>query len=495
MGERKDVWKRLEQAKPTGLERLSIAASPVFAPGDLEWDRFTVVTGNHGAGKSYLLRTLTAAFPERPKLKPTGPPYEVDSLRAEAMTGRYVLHHRARGATTWEADLGKPSEERLSGSVLTQESPLPFGEYLDAGSAFETDYYWAFDSSSYFDEETKKHLTEGPFPFSAEEARALRAITGRHYDELRWYSFQAEEGLFVPLPEGVIDGQVVTAARMSRGELWVHFLLYHLRRAPAGSTIVIDEPETYLSPIGHVALIDELARRTLAHGVQTIIATHSTAMISRVPPAMLRVLTPGPDGTRVIRPVSTGAALHTVGHRIPVSGVIFVEDEVAKRMVTAALARLDRTLAEQVDVVAAKGAGEALAGARVLNRSRTLRVCALLDGDQRGNLGTGHDFPVAVLPGESPDDELLRRVRADPRALAELLDQCVDDVVLSLDRARFVPHQFWWTGAARLLGVDEDVLIGHVVRIWLRDSEVQQELRLVFADLRERWSRAIRLRK
>ncbi|WP_425297296.1 hypothetical protein [Nocardia abscessus] len=51
---------------------------------------------------------------------------------------------------------------------------------------------------------------------------------------------------------------------MSRGELWVHFLLYVFRTARPGSTLFIDEPETYLSPVGHVALFDELARSTLA---------------------------------------------------------------------------------------------------------------------------------------------------------------------------------------------------------------------------------------
>jgi hypothetical protein len=497
VGDHKDVWKRLARAERTGVEHLSIVASPVFAPSDVEWNRFTVVTGNHGAGKSYLLRTLIASFPERPSLGPTGPPFELESSRTDGMTGRYVLHHRAKAATTtWEADLGKSSPERLSGYTWPQEGPPLYGEYLDAGTAFETDYYWGLDHGFHdSEEELRKQHTEGPFPFSAEETHALRAITGRHYDKLHWYSYEAETDLFVPLPEGVIDGQLVTALRMSRGELWVHYLLYHLRTARPGSTVVIDEPETYLSPIGHVALLDELARRTLAHGVQTIVATHSTAMISRTPPDMLRVLTPGPGGVRVIHPATTEAALHTLGHRTPVSGVIFVEDKVAKRMVTAALAQLDRSLAEQVDVVNADGASEARAGARVLSRSRTVRACALLDGDQRDSIGSGHDFPVAVLPGGDPDDELLKRVRANPAALAELLGQRVDDVVLSVDKARFVPHQYWWTGAARLLGIDEDVLIGHVVRLWLRETAIQNELRQLFADLRRAWSQPVAPRK
>ncbi len=78
-------------------------------------------------------------------------------------------------------------------------------------------------------------------------------------------------------------------------------------------------------------------------------------MIARTPASMLRVLTPGLDGVRVIQPATTEAALRTLGHRTPLSGVVFLEDMLARRMVTAALARLDRSLAERVDVVDAGG--------------------------------------------------------------------------------------------------------------------------------------------
>jgi hypothetical protein len=497
VGKHTDVWKGLAKVAPVGLERVSITASPVFAPCEVEWDRFTVITGNHGAGKTYLLRALVASFPDRPRLGPSGPPFErhlypysaPDDGRADSMTGQHVVYHRANGTTTsWEVDLGRSLPERLSGYTWLPESRPPYGEYVDAVTAFDTDYYWALSSDPDNDED-RKH-TEGPFSYSAKEIRALRTITGRHYDELRWYSYEADTDMIVPRPEGVVDGRVVTAARMSRGELWVHFLLYVLRAAGSGSTVVIDEPETYLSPVGHAALLDELAACTLSYGVQTIVATHSTAMIARTPPTMLRVLAPGPDGVRVIHPATTEAALQALGHRTPVGGVIFVEDKVAKRVVTTALARLDRSLADQVDVIDAKGASEALAGARVLSRSRTLRACALLDGDQRRNIEPGQQFPIAVLPGESPDDELLRCARADPVALAELLGRPADDVILSLDRVRFVPHQYWWTGAAGLLGVDDDALIGGLVLLWLRNSEVEDEMRRVFAGIRQAWTQS-----
>ncbi|MBF6468804.1 AAA family ATPase [Nocardia beijingensis] len=486
------VWRRLSEAGPVGLERVSIAVSPVFGPGDVEWDRFTVVTGNHGAGKTYLLRALVASFPDRPHLGPSGPPFERYSKlhpngydeHIDGITGQHVVYHRTEGAvTTWKVDLDQPPPGTLSCFQWPYEVPPPYGEYTDAVTAFENDYYWALSRW----EEAAGH-TEGPFSFTAAEVRLLRDITGRHYDEVRWYTYEAGKGFVVPIPEGVADGRIVPAERMSRGELWVHFLLYVLRTARPGSTLFIDEPETYLSPVGHVALFDELARSTLARGVQTVVATHSTAMIARTPASMLRVLTPGPDGVRVIRPATTEAALRTLGHRTPLGSVVFVEDVLARRMVIAALARLDRSLAEQVDVVDAGGRDEALAGARVLSRSQGLRVCVLLDGDQREAVIGERGFLVDFLPGQVPDEELLRRVRADPGALSDLLGQSAEDVILALDRTRFANHQFWFSAVAAYLGVDEHVLVGLLIGLWLRDGEIQDGFRRVFARVRAAWS-------
>ncbi|MBQ0922695.1 AAA family ATPase [Saccharopolyspora endophytica] len=500
MDAREKIWRRLSEAGPLGLERVSITSSPVFAPDEMDWGRFTVLTGNHGAGKTYLLRTLVTSLPDRPQLGLSGPPTEPYTRlgkkgdgsftyleNSNGVSGKHTMRHYADGvSTTWEVDLEQPIGKEFSGYSWPHEYPPPYGEYVDVVTAFDINLNWAFEHGR--DDEAEKH-TAGPFPYSAAELRVLRDITGRHYDELRWYSYEAEKDLIVPRPEGIVDGRTVPAERMSRGELWVHFLLYVVRTARPGSTIFIDEPETHLSPVGHVALLDELARSTLAHNIQTIIATHSTAMIARTPASMLRMLTPGPDGARMIRPATNEAALRTLGHRTSLGGLVFVEDELARRIVTAALVRCDRTLAEQVDVVDAGGRDEALAGARVLSRSQALQVCVLLDGDQREHVEGDRGFPVEFLPGNVPDEELLRQVHADPKALADLLARNVDDLVLALDQVRFAHHQFWFTRAARHLAVEEHVLVEHLVSLWLRTVEVEDEFRRVFAHVRDSWSR------
>lgn len=495
MDARAKIWRRLSDSDPVGLEQTSTLDSPVFAPDDVDWRPFTVVTGNHGAGKTYLLRTLANSYPSQSSaVRVSDPPFdrygqdphERYIKNADGITGRHIMRHRTENKmTVWEVDLDQPPPRTFSGYAWPHESPQPYSKYVDVRGAFDKDYelmfvHWNFPDAT-------EHI-EGPFPYTTAERRVLRDITGRYYDELGWYSFEADSDLFVPRPEGVVDGRTVPAERMSHGELWVHYLLYTVRTTHPGNTVLIDEPETHLSPIGHTALLDELARITLARNIQTIIATHSTSIICRTPASMLRVLTSSPTGVRVVSPATTEAALQTLGHRSPLKCVVFVEDALAKQIVTTAIATFDRSLAERIDIVDAGGRDEALSGARVLSRSQTLHVGVLLDGDQRGNVQGDRNFFLDFLPGGVPDEELLRQASTDPQALAGLLGQHVDDVVMALDRVRFAHHQFWFTGAATHLAIDERILLGHLIGLWLYNEWVGNEFRRALTQIRNAWT-------
>ncbi len=49
--------------KSRPLHGITVRESPVLAPGRVDLKRFTVVTGLHGAGKSYLLAVIREALP------------------------------------------------------------------------------------------------------------------------------------------------------------------------------------------------------------------------------------------------------------------------------------------------------------------------------------------------------------------------------------------------------------------------------------------------
>lgn len=456
MNQRAKVLDQLERQEVDRVDRLTVVDSPVLAPQEIALDRLTLVTGVHGAGKSYLLRILNEILPQQ-NATPLGPPFRRSRYEHEGMMdGRYLIHLQAADGATVQ----RPSD--LS-SMSDDTADLMASRYLDPASAF-WDYSTHFQELPYLPADRERSGPGGSLP--ASELKTLRAILGRSYESFEWWEFNPGRSP-VPIFEAEVDGRTISNATMSSGELWVHWILWAFRVAPAPAVMLVDEPEAFLSPPGQAALYHELARLTLANGLQTIVATHSTTIIREAPPTTIRLLVPGADGARVLTPDSPTEALSLLGHEVGISAVVVVEDAVAAAVVREVLASFAPDVAARTEVIAAGGEGEAKKLGRAFQASDRLRMCVVLDGDQRNAVRKGEaGMPVVFLPGDAPEPELFAPVQAEPELLAARAGRTGTAVRLALDSCRFEDHHRWFAVVAGKLLIDEPVLVDHVVRIW-----------------------------
>ncbi len=456
MNQRAKILDQLTRQQVDRVDRFTVVDSPVLAPQEIALDRLTLVTGVHGAGKSYLLRILNEILPQE-NAAPLGPPFRRSSYEHDGMVdGRYLVHLRAADGAT----LHRPSD--LS-SMSDDTADLMASRYLDPASAF-WDYATHFQELPYLPADWERFGPGGSL--SDTELKTLRAILGRSYAWFEWREFNPGRSP-VPVFEAEVDGRTITNATMSSGELWVHWILWAFRVTPAPAVMLVDEPEAFLSPPGQAALYHELARLTLANGLQTIIATHSTTIIREAPPGSIRLLVPGADGARVLTPDSPTDALSLLGHEVGISAVILVEDVVAAAVVREVLASFAPEVAARTEVIAAGGAGEAKKLGRAFRASERLRMCVVLDGDQR-DAARKEDagMPLVYLPGDAPEPELFAPVQAAPELLGALAGRRTTAVHVALDSCRRADHHRWFAVVAGKLLIDEPVLMNHVVRIW-----------------------------
>jgi predicted ATPase len=479
------VWERLEQVADYGINNLTVEYSPVLAPQDVCLGQLTVLTGTHGVGKSYLLRSIAALLP-RGYGHPMGPPFfnrsgpDVGTLK-----GRYTASYLNKQTShSWSVDLEHLNREGEPFGELGDEAP--WTRYVEPSLMF-LEYSILFQSYASF---VKNDSSRALDPPRREELEYLRDILGRRYETFAWREIDTEPGInsdayWLPHIEATVDGRTITSAQMSSGELWVHYVLWSLRNAGPEQVVLIDEPESFLSPAGHRPFLDEIARLTLATKAQTIVATHSAAMIARAPASMIRVLTPGPAGARIVRPISPSSALRMLGHDPGLAGVVLVEDALARSIMQAFLARIDNQLAHRVDIIDSGGKDKALAAARVLARSSKLGVCVVLDGDQRAASIGEPGICVNYLPGNEPDNALMASIVASPSRLAERIAVNPDDVVMALDALRFQPHQYWFSQLASSLGLSEGDLVSHLIHLWLEDDAVHAEAAQIIRSIGE----------
>ncbi|MDX3002035.1 AAA family ATPase [Kribbella solani] len=444
----------------------------MFAAQGISFNRFTVLTGSHGAGKSYLMRALRRVTILSSSVETQGPPY-LDAYHrrtlAEPPSGKFEVEYgNDSRVVRWPVDLAA-SEGRFVGFPEFEPGDEPWTTYVDPSSALFGQHY--FDGEPIY--RTRLSAAEA---YKKDESVRLRGILGKTYERLAWQQCDAN-GLDIPYFSVRSNGRDYGSDAMSTGEVWVHHVLWILRTASPSNIVLIDEPESFLSPAGHAAFLNEIARKSLASNAQVIVSTHSAAMIAATPTEFIRVITSGTSGAAVIQPSTTAGVLRVLGQEPGIRAVVVVEDEFAARVVKRVLSVLAPDIVGSVEVVKAEGADSAISIGCALGSASRLRSCVVLDGDQRGRMLRGPEaVSVAYLPGDIPEVAVSASSRSNPAALARMLGRAPDAIDFALEINRFDDHHDWFAATAMSLDVSIDVLIDSIILVWLTDEATSGEV-------------------
>ncbi|MEE6295332.1 hypothetical protein [Georgenia wangjunii] len=477
------VWNRLHSESASHqVLRVAIQSSNVFAAQVLDIPRGLALVGRHGTGKSTFLRLLEMAFgqesyanryPDREGTWTREALWEAPDLTGVIDVTTLSPH----GILERRVDLSMSQEERSELWGDLKEPPEPW--HISALSVF-SDLQFLFQE---YPGVRGANLGELQHQYTAPELQVLSTILGRNYDELRSYAYVVDhlEGrdFIEPFVRGCVNGRPVETGSMGSGEVWVHYVLAHALRLDWPGPLLLDEPESFLSPRGHRPFVDEIARLSLARQQQVIVATHSEQVMSRFSLTAMRLAVETEDGTMLVAPSSQSQVRDALGYDSPLSLILVVEDRFAATVLTTSISQLAPGLLRSIEVVPAEGSDDARRAARVLSALRRLRCIAVLDGDERSTRGKGAG--VRFLPGSrNPEEELLTAAGKHTDVLASELGRSVADVMAAIDRCSAIEHQYIPQTFARSLGHQEAVVIRAMVKCWLAaDEALRQATELV----------------
>jgi energy-coupling factor transporter ATP-binding protein EcfA2 len=485
------MWSHVLSHSPSlQVLRLKIIDSEIFADQSIDLTPFTVLVGAHGSGKTAFLRTLQAALGEY-----TGaaqfPPfidyhfYSPFPEREKRLKGRWEVTIREGLAThTAAVDLSGEIERRRSvwNALLTDPMIVEYANPISALS--ELVFLW--QSMGHIDDSELIN----PARLNKQDVTGLRAILGRKYEEVEVHTFDNDnlDRPYAPYIRARVGEAWVDSTMMSLGELWVHHVInFVLRFASSNQVILVDEPEAFVSPRGQRAFIDEIARYALRSHVQIIIATHSPNIFESLPLKHLRICLSTHEGARLVVPKNSSQVRDAIGVETPLHGVVFVEDDMAARMLASLLDLIHPLLSRSIDVVPSGGVQQAVQAAMVMRAAARLRTAIVLDGDQQNQPPSTGDVAVMFLPGtRPPEEELIEVVSRRPESLAERLGCDVDLIYAVHDTIRFTGHQDWLRRLASRLGTPEPVLFDAILRIWLERSANRSMATELIADLARR---------
>lgn len=301
---------------------------------------------------------------------------------------------------------------------------------------------------------------------------------------MRSYHFYYDRDDSEPLMLGSAGGRPVETASMSRGEIWVHYVLAYAVRVSNAGPLMLDEPESLLAPRGHQPFIDEIARTTLAAKQQLIVATHSLQAMSRFSLQATRLCVGTADGVQLVTPASRVEVRDALGYESALLLLVLVEDAFAQAVLEMLIAQFSPHLVRVIEIKSSGGASPATSTLVILSGLVRIRAVAVLDGDERDR---HQPQPyLFFLPGTNgPEDELVAAVGRHVELFAGQLDRSARDVLVALDTLQGSSHQRLPRALAKAIGRTEPVVVRAMVDCWLSEEAVRQHSRELVSSLEE----------
>ena len=463
---------KLETGKLRGLTPLNLAINyPIIA-----------VAGKNGAGKSTILALACCAYhnrkdgyrPRKRKL----PYYTIsdffiqhsEELSPQGVDIRYAIAH-----DKWRKTEDIPTGIGLAWQKRAKKQGGKWNDYADRvkrnvaflGIDRIVPHSERSQSRSYsraFKEAKKKGWED-------QVRLAVGSILGKTYDSFRYLEYSKYN-----LPIVKIGQTVYSGFNMGAGENALFEIFSTLYDCGEGALLVIDEVELGLHAEAQRRFVDRLKEACLEINAQVICTTHSKEIFDRLPDDARYFVETVNGYTRVIPSISSDFAFSKMGGVVGKELDVFVEDDVAKALLVAALPALIRTRVAITVIGSANCISRQLAATYL--KAKTPPVLAVFDGDQRtkelANLSharnmaekVNDDFDnwakerMAYLPGETwPEMWLMQKGHEIAEEIARAAGSDADSVVEALEQGMQAGKHHELYVAGKLLGLEREYFL------------------------------------
>lgn len=287
----------------------------------------------------------------------------------------------------------------------------------------------------------------------------------RDYESVDWFALEVEPSdeavaerfrwggstSLLPYFEVAHQGTAFSSRDMGLGEFSIHFLFWILEqyREEKGLTLLLDEPDAYLPPIGSSGLLMRLIHLCIKRDWTLILSTHSAEMIERAleQDAFVLLRLDGGGAIKATHSKNDPGAADTLMSPPAIRNVLFVEDESAWMLTTVLIETGDRRLPAVTSILWGKGTGYMTALQEHFPRTpvSSFTYAYVFDGDQRSTVSKSpaNRWPAVLLPTNLDPDELFVTNKADTSELAFRLNVPEQELVVFLDTLQGSDSHDW----------------------------------------------------
>ena len=468
----RDFRRRLQDRAaewPVRLTRISFNGIPSLGEGDFPVSSpLTVFCGPNGVGKTTILRAIWAALSPAADSEARD---AVKSLKLSAGTATVdILRRDERSQVTATFANGV--------STVDVNSNL---EVVHIDASRDTirlqDYYGRFANPEDIINGS------GARPLTERELESINYLTKREYHEIRLYEVEVTDDT-APFFEVTLGPSRYDSRTMGSGEFAAFFLWWNLERAVKNSILLIEEPETFLSPGSQSAFSDHLLSVMFSKKICAVVTSHTGELIGPLPEVSIRFLRRDENVVRLVTDTPSPVLLETIGIHTRVDILAFVEDQAALSFCKLWIEAHEPFLTRRMKIIVKNGDGEIVSLLRAVDNSYgDIRILGLFDGDMRGRVPEELAGKALFLPGNLPIERTFKDlVQAHPQALQAALDgRDIRDTLFALQG---LDHHDWFLRLSENLGFSPGQMFMLLYRLWIHLEENRASARVSFDALR-----------
>ena len=308
-----------------------------------------------------------------------------------------------------------------------------------------------------------------PAESDAKEVEEISYLVGKTYDSRQVFEIE-ELGETIPYVSVRVGQASYSFSEMGLGELALNILHWQLSHAPRRSVVLIEEPETFVSPRSQRCLVDVICRYAVEREFFPIITTHSLGVAGRLPRekvVLVHGFSAGSPDIGVLQPPRDDQLNDVLGVPRRRTGLLLVEDTAAKLFAAAILDRVDPSLFGSFEFCHAGDATQIRQILECFPQTSIVTLVGLYDAGYDAQHSEPH-WGYSFLPGDNPPERELRNaLDAHPEIAAGALGRTVEELHAAAAALAGEDDHDWLTGLAERLGKSDEQLVDGLADAWL----------------------------
>ncbi|SEO58279.1 ABC-type cobalamin/Fe3+-siderophores transport system, ATPase component [Methylobacterium sp. ap11] len=325
-----------------------------------------------------------------------------------------------------------------------------------------------------------------PVKFSQKEISMLSYITGKSYSSVEVFELEG----FLPVKYYIKvceRGTFYDIKTMSLGEISCVLLMQALRKAQKNSLVIIEEPETYISPVAQAALMNFIVVQSVEKNLSVVISTHSPNLVKKLAENEIAILYQTAVGSQLAEKKECAELLHTIGLESKSIPVFITEDRLGRELAKYILSKFDIALLLKSDLLDIGGESKITSMRELFPRyAQRVTVVGVYDGDQKNRVEESQGlWPAVFLPGDVPMEEALKQMAFnDPGRSSRYIGITPQQFSIGNHALQGLDPHDWIYELGRNLGLSFDQLLRGLLEAWLEEDRNRIEAEKFASSLR-----------